>query len=100
MTNEIAATIRDQIGGRAFAMMGASNLVAGERSLTWKLGRNAAKATHVRVTLEPTDLYRVEILKVSARAATPVATIRDASGIYADQLRGVIEKATGLYLSL
>lgn len=95
--NNIAQTISNQIGGRAFQMMGARNLIDTGNGLTFKVGRNAKAVTHVRVELTDADLYDVTFL---ACRGTKVKTKAEAEGIYADQLHAVIERETGLYLSL
>jgi hypothetical protein len=97
MSNQIATTIAAQIGNRAFAMMGAKNLLASERALQFKIGRNAKGVTHVTVTLDPTDTYTVKFDRVRKYVAKPVAEVE---GVYVDSLRSVIESNTGLYLSL
>jgi hypothetical protein len=96
----VANTIRDQIGGPAFVMMCAKNLVGDDRALTWKVGRNEKKVTHVRVTLEPTDTYKVEFIKVGRAPGFKVETLGTHEMIYADQLHPMIEAGTGMYLTL
>lgn len=56
------------------------------------------RVTHVRVTLEPSDTYRVEFLRVTAsRDVVDVAVLGE---VHADGLRILIEGRTGLKLSL
>lgn len=99
MAAEIAGIIAEHIGGPAFAMMGAKMLVAGEKSLTWKLGGGAKKkATHVVVTLEPTDTYHVELVRCTPK--TGRKTLAEESMVYVESLKGTIEGMTGFYLSL
>lgn len=93
----IAETIQQQIGNRAFAMMGATNLVAGHDSLTFKIGRNTKKVTHVMVQLGASDLYSVRFYSVVRRAVGVVAEVSD---VGVEQLREVLSDNTGLYLSL
>jgi len=93
----IASTIASQIGNRAFAMMGAKNLVAGDKSLTFKVGTNAKKVTHIVVELEPSDTYTVRFVRVSRGGAVVSNVSQD---VYADSLHTVIQNHTGLYLSL
>lgn len=93
----IANEIRNQIGNHAFTMMGAKNLVGDEKSLTFKIGRNAKRVTHIRVTLDASDTYTVEFIKVREFEAK---TLADFDGVYADMLHSLIEGNTGLYLSL
>lgn len=94
----IAATIRDQIGSRALYMIGAKNLVATEKGLTFKIGRNGNGVTHVQIELdEGADLYDVTFLRIHG---TKVTTKDETTGAYADMLRDLIERATGLAVTL
>ena len=97
-TNQVAQTIAQQIGNRAFFMMGAKNLMADGNTLTFKVGSNAKKVTHVRVTLEPFDTYRMEFLNI--RGFNAPKTLSEVDGVYFDGLHQVIESNTGLALSL
>jgi hypothetical protein len=99
---QVAQTILAQLGGNRFiAMTGARNLVSdahcGRGSLSFKVGRNERGVTHVRITLQSNDLYRVESLKVRG---LNIATVADVSGVYADQLRATFTAQTGLATSL
>ena len=94
----VAATIAEQIGRAALFMIGAKYLTAstrngGREGLQFKIMRNTAGITHVWVTLDPDDTYTVSFLKVRKLTQTLVS---ESSGIYADQLCGVIREATGL----
>lgn len=96
----VSATILGQLGGSRFlAMTGATNLLGASDSLTMKLPRGATKdgITHLRVTLEPSDLYRCEWLHITKHAIVEVAA--DA-GIYGDRLQALFTKRTGLDVSL
>jgi hypothetical protein len=97
MQNAIANNILAQLGGAKFcAMTGARQLVAGDDSLQFRIGAGAVnKATHVRITLEPSDLYKVEFFKV--RGTRPVQTCGEPlHGVYADQLQATFTSSTGL----
>jgi len=96
----IATIIRDQIGGRAFYMMGARNLVDTGQGLRWQVDRNAKRITHVHVTLDPSDTYTVEFIRVGRAPKRRVETLASHSDIYCDQLHSVIEAETGMALSL
>ena len=97
---QIAKTIANQIGRRAFYMMGAKHLTGGEDSLSFKVMRNAAGVTHVVVTLDAMDLYRVEFIRCNVRAKDARKVLSTAEGIYFDQLRVAISDGTGLATSL
>jgi hypothetical protein len=99
----VANTIADQIGQRAFRMLGAKDLMGDANSLTFKIGRNAQGVTHVRVQLDPDDTYTMQFLKVRTSKKPPYyerKVLSEASGIYVDQLRGIITEKTGLYTNL
>lgn len=105
----VANTIAKQIGGMAFAMMGAKNKLGDEKSLSFKIGRNAKKVQYVKVTLDPSDTYTVEFSRVTphrlnkktwVHSGGEKKVISEVEGVYVDMLRSVIESNTGLYLSM
>lgn len=97
MTNiEVAKTIADQLGGRALFMLGAKNLVGDERSLTFRVARNACKVTHIRITLQDDDTYHVLAMQVRKHVVTERGDFECQVG----ELHATIETLTGLYLSL
>jgi hypothetical protein len=102
MTNtDIADTIVRQLGrstGNLSMMLGAHGFIAGENSLTFRFKARAKNGSNcIRITLEPTDTYKVEFLSVRGTKVTPKG---DFSDVYADSLKRVFEGETGLYLSL
>ncbi len=93
----IAYEIARQIGNRAFIMMGSGGSVcSSERGLTFKV-KGSKAFTHVRITLNADDTYKVSFYKF--RGVNCVA-VKDVDGIYVAQLRSVISENTGLALSL
>lgn len=99
-----ARTIQTQLGG-ALVMIGAKNLIAHPDALSFRIGRNPKRVNHVKVThAAGADLYTVTFSRVpSVRAicrGAEVAVIAQESGVYASQLRDVIETHTGLYTRL
>lgn len=93
---EVANTIKDQIGGRALYMMGAS-LLAGDRdSLRFSI-KGSRACNKVMIKLDPSDTYTVSFWKIRG---TDCRLVSERGGIYADMLHGVIETETGLALSL
>jgi len=95
-TMKVAETILAQRGGGMFlAMTGAKNLIDAPDSV----GKNNKKMTHVRITLEPTDTYRVEFLRVTGRGLN-VETLAAVGLVYVDALRSTFEAHTGLLVSL
>jgi hypothetical protein len=96
----VANTILQQIGGRRFvAMTGAKSFVGGDDFLSFKLPSNFAKdgINYVKITLAPNDTYTIDMMRLRGMNATPVWFSED---IYADVLRDVIERHTGLSLTL
>ena len=101
---QIAATILQQLGGmsRLNIMIGAKNFIDIGNGLKFKIGRNAERVNLIDITLNGLDLYDVRLMNFSMRRdpAEMVQTISEADGVYWDQLRGVIERGTGMALSL
>jgi len=93
---EIAKEIVRQIGNMALSMLGAKNLLAGERSLQFDV-RGSKKANRISVTLAWDDTYTVAFFKGRGLSLKKVA---ESEGVYVDNLRGVIAQGTGLYVSL
>jgi hypothetical protein len=93
---QVAETIANQLGGtsKLSAMMGAKEFIADAKSLTFKVGRNAAGVKKVRVVLCDDDTYTV--LTVSK----DWTVVEYARGLDVAQMRGAIERCTGMYLSL
>jgi hypothetical protein len=92
----VANTIAQQIGGKAFYMMGTQRKFGGSNFLIFNI-RGSKIANKVQVTLDPSDTYTVEFFKLRGLNCKSVAKFSD---IYVDALRGVIESTTGLALSL
>ena len=92
----VANIIAQQIGGKAFYMLGTRYKVGDEKSLRFDI-RGCSKISHIRITLDPSDTYTVEFMKVRKMSCKNVEILHD---IYADQLHEIIERKTGLYLSL
>lgn len=101
MSTATADAIIEQLGrstGNMARMIGAHTFTAGERSLTFKFKAKAQNGANcVRVTLGSSDTYRVEFIKLRG---VDFWTKGDFSNMYADDLRPLFEKETGLYLSL
>ncbi len=101
VSNDVANTILDQLGGRRFLVMtGAKNLVGSANSLSMRINSTNSDGKRVNVlsvTLDPSDTYTVTASYLRANRLTEVAT---ASDIYNDSLRDVFERFTGLYTSL
>ena len=92
----VANTIAQQIGARAFFMMGTRRKLGTSDSLIFDI-RGSVRGNKVVVTLDASDTYTVQLFKVRGLASRMVV---ENSGVYNDGLRQVIEGMTGLDLSL
>jgi hypothetical protein len=93
----VAATILQQIGGnRAMMMIGGRAILSGNALIIgWKA---TSRANWAQITYDAgADLYNMNIGKMRNGQ---VKSLEFSTGLYADQLKPVFEKATGLYLSL
>ncbi len=94
---EVARTIMQQIGSQALYMLGAKEFLADWRVLYFRVGRNRNKVTKVRISLNMSDYYNVTFFNIRGMKVKEVAHVED---VACDQLRPVLEKYTGMYLSL
>lgn len=97
---EIARTILAQMGGssRLQAMVNAKHLLDLGDGLSFKFARSKRGApNYIKVRLTPADLYDVEFGSIHGYDYT-VKT--EHSNVHAEQLNGLFESETGLYLSL
>lgn len=92
----IAKTIAEQIGNRAFMMIGGKNLCDHGDALSFKIGRNSKSVNYVKVTLNSMDTYDVVYSWVTKNGIKERS--RD-EGMYFDMLRDSIERNTGMYTS-
>ena len=92
--------ILQQLGGNKFvAMTGAKNLATGgnKKNLSFSIGRNAKKVTHVIITLTSADLYDMEFINMSGGKRKVLKKVK---GVYNDMLRKMFTKYTGMRTSL
>lgn len=94
---EIAQIILNQLGGagRLNAMTGAYNFVAIDNGVSFKIKNRSAN--YIKIVLNGKDLYDVEIGRISGMNYKVVKKQED---VYVDDLKEIIEKSTGMYLSL
>jgi len=98
LTESIAKTILQQLGGNKFtAMTGARNLVDGGKYLAFKLGRAKDSINYVKITLTSMDLYDMEFGMIRAGKYTVKKKVK---GVYNDQLQQTFTETTGLYTKL
>lgn len=102
MKNEIANTIARQLGF-SLKMIGAKNLIAYPDGLAFKIGRNAKRVNHIKITLE-NDLYTMTFSRVPSVKALcngkETVIVKQIEMVYADQMNTVIESNTGMYTRL
>ncbi|CAB4143899.1 hypothetical protein UFOVP466_9 [uncultured Caudovirales phage] len=108
-TSEIkpADIILQQLGGsrRLSVMVGAYDFYSdnGGRTLRFRF-KGCPVANLCKVTLEASDTYTVKLEKLGRMSrktyTIPVTVAAEFDDVYAENLRGVIERATGLYLSM
>lgn len=100
--NGVSATILQQLGGRKFIVMtGAKNFLGDDKSLMFSLPstRHFVKdgINKVRITLDPSDTYTIEFMKIGKRNGIPhVNTVKKTEDIYSDVLQEVFTRYTGL----
>ena len=98
----IADTTHNQLGGGQFDMMTGARGFAHDKNgtLSFRIGRNPKSITHVRITYNRgKDLYDMEFGKIN-RKTYEYKVMKKHTDVYADQLRPIFEKETGLYTSL
>lgn len=99
---QVANTILAQLGGNAFAMMtGAKDFVGGATALHFSLPARSTKgrANKFRVTLLPSDTYRLEAIRYSPSKLT-VEVLETVEGVHCEQLRATFTGMTGLHTGL
>lgn len=91
----VHATILEQLGGNRFRVMtGAKDFVSAGNGLSFRIGRNAKRVSHARITLRADDTYKVEFLRYSARHG--LQTLAVCEQVYADRLQATFTAETGL----
>ena len=95
MTNlTVPQTMLAHLGGESFVKMsGATGLVASADSLTFKLGRNPKRVTHVRVTVTHDGLYDMTFFTIGKGP-------QSYDGIHREMLQEVFGANVGLYRTL
>jgi hypothetical protein len=87
----MANAILAQLGGERFVMMtGATSFIGSADSLTFKLGSNPKRVTHVRVTLTPDGLYDMTFFRTGKGPQSH-------DGVQREMLQEVFGANTGLY---
>jgi hypothetical protein len=96
---QVAKTILQQMGGinRIKAMLGVKQFVSMKDGVQFKFPSPHGGPNFVKIVLDPSDTYTMTFGRVRG---TQFKKGKEHSGIYADQLRKIFEKETGLYLKL
>lgn len=96
---QVAKTILQQMGGtnRLRAMLGTKQFVSLDNGVQFKFPSPHGGPNFVKIILDPSDTY---IMTFGRVRGTQFKKTKEHSGVYADQLRKLFEKETGLYLSL
>ena len=96
----VAETILAQLGGNKFKVMtGAYSFAGGKDTLSFRLKSNPKKVKGVRITLMPSDTYKMEFLGFKYKTME-VFTISERDDVYAENLQDVFTNHTGLYTHL
>ena len=93
---QIAKTILEQLGGRKFTFMcGVKHAAAIERGLSFRIPGTMTRnrINYVKITLEPSDTYKVDFGVIRGHTYKIVSTHDD---IYCDDLAELFRSETGL----
>ena len=74
-------------------MTGAKNLGTSGKDLSFSIGRNAKKVTHVHIKLTSMDLYDVEFINMRGAKRKVIKKVK---GVYGDMLPKIFQKYTGM----
>ena len=93
---EIASVILQQLGGRHFCVtVGAKQLVAIDRGLRFRIGRNYSKANIVRITLRGDDTYDMQFIRMGKEVNPYNIMMRYAGkGLSAEEFNTKVREAT------
>ena len=101
MTDQtVALTIIQQLGGigKLQSMIAAHEISYTENLLRFKF-KGCRKFDTIIIRLNGLDLYDIEFIRFN-KTTFELTNKKEFTNIYADMMKGLIEKETGLYLSL
>ena len=95
--NHYLQTLREQVGGMAFFMMGAKNMTFdnAKNELRWRIANSTISHVSVRYDVGE-DLYQVTFSSTSKNTVSEIVIEQ----LEASELHATIERYTGLRLSL
>jgi hypothetical protein len=96
--HRVAQTIKDQIGHKAFVMMGTTDYIADTNALVFNI-RGCRQWKKIKVELTPDDPYTVTFYKIG-RAPGFRLSEKSVAGVFVSDLHRIISEETGLALSL
>jgi hypothetical protein len=96
---EVAKTIMKQLGANnAFCILtGAKDFVGFSNGLLFRVPKCRDGINRIRITLQPNDTYLVEAFRCRG---TTFVCVNHSEDVYADQLRAVFTKFTGIATKL
>ena len=95
----VPTIILQQLGGKRFILMTGARHISGDgNTLSFSLPSNFAKdgINLIKITLEPSDTYKVEVLKLGRAPSYKMTTVYETDDIYADSLQELFTRHTGL----
>lgn len=92
----IASIIQQQLGRSAFSMIGTKQLIDTGNGLRIRFSASK-KVNLIDIILNGRDTYDVKFMYIRG---TNIRTISEFEDVYVEDLKGLIERETGLYLSL
>lgn len=94
----VAKTILAHLGGQKFiTMVGAKNFAGTKNALSFQIGQNSKKITHVKIVLNSADLYDVTFYRI---LGVEIKTEMTFANMYCGDLKDVFERETGMYTRL
>lgn len=101
MSNHIAQTIMQQLGGNRFAAItGAHSWASGERSLSFRVPKAKNNIRGVVIELNGRDLYDMRFVASRIKPTIEVYNVAEYSDVYDSQLQEIFTKETGLITHL
>lgn len=94
----VSNTIMSQLGGNRFCIMvGVKYPTYSSRTLSFQIGANSKKVTGVHIELDNNDTYTMTFFRIRNLRVEECAKVE---GVYAENLREVFTRHTGIETSL